>query len=356
MRPAGPPRRPLLDWYRRHRRDLPWRHTRDPYRIWVSEVMLQQTTVKTVMPYYEAFVAAFPDLPSLAGAAEEKVLALWSGLGYYHRARNLHRGARHVLERHRGRFPRTLEAALAVPGVGLYPASAVLSIAHGVPLPVVDGNVRRVLARLFALRGPDWRTDAAFYNKADELLDRQAPGDWNQALMELGATVCLPRRPACPACPLRAHCAALALGIAEQLPEGRARRAPVAVTVAAALVEEGGRGLLVRRGEGRLMGRMWEVPQTSLEARGLPDLARELKQRHGLDLVPGKLVARGRHAITFRRIRLEAYSSRLRRRPPLDPERFRWVRPEEIAALPVSSITRKVLRGLGSPQLPLELQ
>ena len=356
MKTAGPLRRPLIEWYRRHRRDLAWRRTRDPYRIWISEVMLQQTTVKTVMPYYEAFVAAFPDLPSLAGAAEEKVLALWSGLGYYHRARNLHRGARHVLERHRGRFPRTLEAALAVPGVGLYTASAVLSIAHGVPLPVVDGNVRRVLARLFALRGPEWRADAAFYNKADELLDRQAPGDWNQALMELGATVCLPRRPACPACPLRAHCAALALGIAEQLPEGRARRAPVAVTVAAALVEEGGRVLLVRRGEGRLMGRMWEVPQTSLEARGLPDLARELKQRHGLDLVPGKLVARGRHAITFRRIRLEAYSSRLRRRPPLDPERFRWVRPEEIAALPVSSITRKVLRGLGSPQLALELQ
>jgi len=355
MKTAGPLRRPLIEWYRRHRRNLAWRRTRDPYRIWISEVMLQQTTVKTVMPYYEAFVAAFPDLPSLAGAAEEKVLALWSGLGYYHRARNLHRGARHVLERHRGRFPRTLEAALAVPGVGLYTASAVLSIAHGVPLPVVDGNVRRVLARLFALRGPEWRADAAFYNKADELLDRQAPGDWNQALMELGATVCLPRRPACPACPLRAHCAALALGIAEQLPEGRARRAPVAVTVAAALVEEGGRVLLVRRGEGRLMGRMWEVPQTSLEARGLPDLARELKQRHGLDLVPGKLVARGRHAITFRRIRLEAYSSRLRRRPPVDPERFRWVRPEEIAALPVSSITRKVLRGLGSPQLPLEL-
>jgi 8-oxo-dGTP diphosphatase len=129
----------------------------------------------------------------------------------------------------------------------------------------------------------------------------------------------------------------------------------VDVTVAAALVEKDGRVLMVRRAEGRLMGRMWEVPQTSLEARGLPDLARELKQRHGLDLVPGKLVGRGRHAITFRRIRLEAYSSRLRRRPPADPERFRWVTPEEMASLPVSSLTRKVLRGLGSPQLPLEL-
>jgi A/G-specific adenine glycosylase len=355
MKPALPLRRPLLEWYRRHRRDLPWRRTRDPYRIWVSEVMLQQTTVKTATPYYEAFVAAFPDLASLARAGEEEVLARWSGLGYYHRARNLHRGARHVVARHGGRFPRSLDAALAVPGVGLYTASAVLSIAHGVPLPVVDGNVRRVLARLFALRGPEWRADASFYNKADELLDRQAPGDWNQALMELGATVCLPRRPACPACPLRAHCAARALGIVDELPEGRARRAPVTVTVAAALVEEGGRVLLVRRGEGPLMGRMWEVPQTSLEARGLPDLVRELKERHGLHLVPGKLIARGRHAITYRRIRLEAYSSRLRRRPPVDPERYRWVKPEEIGALPVSSLTRKVLRGLGSPQLPLEL-
>jgi 8-oxo-dGTP diphosphatase len=130
----------------------------------------------------------------------------------------------------------------------------------------------------------------------------------------------------------------------------------VAVTVAAALVQEEGRVLLVRRREGRLMGRMWEVPQTSLEARGLPDLAREMKQRHGLDLVPGKLVGSGRHAITFRRIRLEAYASRLRRRPPIDPERFRWVAPDEMASLPMSSLTRKVLRGLGSPQLPLELQ
>ena len=203
-------RRTLLAWYDRNRRELPWRRTQDPYRIWVSEVMLQQTTVKTATPYYDAFLAAFPDLASLAGAAEEDVLARWSGLGYYHRARNLHRGARHVLDRHAGRFPRTLEAALAVPGVGLYTASAVLSIAYGVALPVVDGNVRRVLARLFALRGPEWRADAAFYNRADELLDREAPGDWNQALMELGATVCVPRRPACPACPLRAQCQARA--------------------------------------------------------------------------------------------------------------------------------------------------
>src|SRR5688500_587724 len=174
--------------------------------------MLQQTTVRAVVPYYERFLAAYPTVAALAAAREEDVLGAWSGLGYYHRARNLLRGARHVSTHHDGRFPTTLEAALAVPGVGLYTASAILSIAHGAALPVVDGNVRRVLSRLFALRGPEWRKDAPYYNRADEVLDRDAPGDWNQAPMELGATICLHRDPACPACPLPAACRAAAEG------------------------------------------------------------------------------------------------------------------------------------------------
>jgi A/G-specific adenine glycosylase len=352
---AAPLRRALLGWYDRSRRDLPWRRTRDPYRVWLAEVMLQQTTVKTATPYYEAFLKRFPTLQALAEEPEEEVLAAWSGLGYYHRARNLHRAAQHVAERHGGRFPRTLEAALSVPGVGLYTASAVLSIAYGQPLPVVDGNVRRVLARLLALRGPEYRKDGPYYNRAEELLDRERPGDWNQALMELGATVCTHRRPGCDACPLRSPCRARALGLVEELPEGRARRAPVDVKVAAALVERDGRVLLVRRPEGRLLGRMWEVPQTSLESRGLPDLARELEERHGLRVVPGALAVRARHAITFRRITLEGYRARLRPPVPSDPERFLWARPEEVKALPVSSSTRKLLRGLAAPQLPLEI-
>jgi A/G-specific adenine glycosylase len=331
---------------------MPWRETRDPYRIWVSEVMLQQTTVRTATPYYQAFVERFPDAASLAAAQEEEVLALWSGLGYYHRARNLHRGARHVAEKHRGRFPKTLEAALAVPGVGLYTASAILSIAHGIPLPVVDGNVRRVLARLLALQGPEWRSDAPYYNRAEEVLDRDAPGDWNQALMELGATVCTPRKPSCPACPVRALCKARASGIQDSLPETKARREPRDVTVAAALVQRKGRVLLVRRAAGRLLGRMWEVPQTSLESRGLPDLKREVEERHGLRLVPGALAVEARHAITFRRIRALGYHARLEGNVPLDAERFRWAGPEEIASIPMSSLTRKLLRGLGSGQMP----
>ena len=346
----------LLGWYRRNRRDLPWRRDRDPYRVWVAEVMLQQTTVKSVVPCYEAFLERFPDAAALAAAPEEAVVAAWSGLGYYHRARNLRRGARHLVAHHAGRFPAILEAALAVPGVGLYTASAVLSIAHGVPLPVVDGNVRRVLARLFALRGPQWLRDGPYYNLAEEALDRDSPGDWNQAVMELGATVCTPRRPACPACPVRSACRARALGLEECVPEARPRRAPVDVTVAAALVEKDGRVLMVRRAEGRLMGRMWEVPQTSLEARGLSDLARELLVRHDLAVVPGALLARARHTVTFRRIRVEAYGARLRRNVPADPERYRWVTPAELDSLPISSMTRKILAGLSCPQIPLALE
>jgi A/G-specific adenine glycosylase len=348
--------RPLLEWYRRNRRELPWRKGRDPYRIWVSEVMLQQTTVKAVVPYYEAFLARFPSLADLAGADEGAVLGQWSGLGYYHRARNLRRGAQHVATHHAGRFPKTLEAALAIPGVGLYTASAILSIAHGLPLPVVDGNVRRVLARLFALQGPEWKKDGPYYNRAQDLLDGEHPGDWNQAVMELGATVCTPKRPACPACPLRSHCEARAQGIVERLPETRGRRASVDVTVAVAVIERDARLLLVRRSEGRLMGRLWEIPQTSLESRGYPDLVSELKSRHGLDVAPGSLVARARHAITFRRIRVEAFRSRLRGQAPLDADRYLWAGREELKALPTSSLTRKVLHALDRAQLPLALE
>ena len=349
-----PLQRALLGWYARSRRTLPWRQTSDPYRIWVSEVMLQQTTVKAVTPYFEAFVARFPTVEALASAAEEDVVAAWSGLGYYQRARNLQRGARRLVQRHRGRFPRTLEGALDLPGVGLYTASAVLSIAYGLPLPVVDGNVRRVLARLRALRGPEWRTEGPYYNVAQDLLERSDPGAWNQALMELGATVCTPRAPACPACPVRAHCLARELGLAEELPEARPRPRPVQVSVAAAVVERDGRVLLVRRPEGRLMGRMWEVPQTSLLSRGLEDLEPELAERHGLRVAAGPLLARVRHAITFRRIRVDVHAARLRREPADDAERYAWVRPQ-VVELPVSSLTRKILRALDRRQMPLPL-
>jgi len=191
----------LLAWYRRHRRDLPWRRRPGPYRVWISEVMLQQTTVQAVLPYYARFMSAFPTLAALAGARLSDVLAAWSGLGYYRRARHLHAAALQIVRRHGGRFPRRLEEALALPGVGRYTAGAVLSIAYGERLPVVDGNVARVLSRLFLLRGP--RTAASgreLWARADDLVNAtDSPGDLNQALMELGATLCTPRSPSCPA-------------------------------------------------------------------------------------------------------------------------------------------------------------
>jgi A/G-specific adenine glycosylase len=336
----------LLRWYRRERRDLPWRRSADPYRIWLSEVMLQQTTVAAVVPYYERFVARYPDLPALAAAREEDVLALWSGLGYYRRAHSLLAGARAVVERHGGRFPREREAALALPGIGPYTAAAVLSIALGQPEAVVDGNVRRVLARLLAIDGAGGPAPALAQALATALLEPTAPGDWNQAVMELGATVCTPKTPDCGACPLHGHCRALRRGLVDRLPAVKPRRASVDVVVAAAIVRRGQRCLLVRRGEGPLLAGFWELPQTSLQDSGLPDLVETVRREHGVVLEPGELIATARHAITFRRIRVEAYVARAVGSLPRDPRRLCFASAEEAAALPVGALSRKLLSKL----------
>ena len=224
----APFRRKLLAWYRRERRDLPWRRTRDPYRIWLAEIMLQQTRVAAVIPYYDRFLDRFPTVEALAHAPIEDVLQLWSGLGYYSRARNLHRAAQEIVSRHGGEFPRDAAAALALPGIGRYTAAAILSIAYGEPCGVLDGNVARVLARLDAIRGDlrapgRWR---ALEARAQELLAPREAGDWNQAMMELGATICLPKGPRCGVCPARSWCRANELGIADELP--MVRRKPKA--------------------------------------------------------------------------------------------------------------------------------
>ena len=249
-------RRSLLTWFAARRRDLPWRKTKDSYRIWLSEIMLQQTRVAAVIPYYENFLARFPDVQSLARARAEAVLSHWAGLGYYSRARNLHSAAGEIVANHGGNFPNEHEAALALPGIGRYTAAAVLSIAYDKPLAVLDGNVARVLARLGALRG-DLRAPSTWQkleSTAQDLLAQKSPGDWNQAMMELGATVCTPKSPKCGECPIATWCRARKLGIAEQLPEARKKRTTVQVTIAAAvLIDPKGRTLLVRHrdNEGR---------------------------------------------------------------------------------------------------------
>ena len=276
-------RKRLLGWFRKYRRELPWRLNKDPYRIWLSEIMLQQTRVAAVIPYYERFLERFPDIRALAEAPEEEVLRLWSGLGYYSRARNLQRAALQIVAKHGGQFPRTLDEALALPGIGSYTAAAILSIAFGAKHAVLDGNVARVLARLGAARG-DLRAPALWRKlevTAQQLLARKTPGDWNQAMMELGATICTPKSPKCVECPAAHWCQARKLGIAGLLPDARKKRAPVQITlVAAVLLDPRGRTLLVRRpgDDGALFSRMWQFPAIETSGDASLNLARHLKK------------------------------------------------------------------------------
>jgi A/G-specific adenine glycosylase len=258
-----PARRALLGHYDEHRRDLPWRGETDPYRILVSEVMLQQTRVETVLGYYGPWLERFPDLESLAAADADEVLEAWEGLGYYRRARNLHRVAQVVRERPDASLPGTYAELRELPGLGEYTAGAVASIAFGEAVPAADGNVRRVLARLFdrPTPTPRWLRDTAV-----ELVDPERPGDWNQALMELGATVCTPRSPKCHRCPVAEWCAARDAGTQDERPARVARRPPRRATFAVAVLHCDGRVLLERRPEGGLLGGMWAFPEVELEA------------------------------------------------------------------------------------------
>jgi A/G-specific adenine glycosylase len=251
-------RRALLEHYDAHRRPLPWRGETDPYRILVSEVMLQQTRVETVEEYYEAWFQRFPDLEALAAADPDDVLKAWEGLGYYRRARNLHRAARRVRERPERSLPRTSAELRDLPGIGEYTAGALASIAFGEAVPAVDGNVRRVLARLFDVAEPK---PAWLRRTAAGLVAPERPGDWNQALMELGATVCTPRRPRCSACPVSPWCEALKAGTQEDRPAPVIRRAPATATFAVAVLHSDRNVLLERRPEGGLLGGMWAFPE-----------------------------------------------------------------------------------------------
>ena len=339
-------RRRLLAWFAVRKRDLPWRRTKDAYRIWLSEIMLQQTRVAAVVPYYQSFVARFPNVQALARARADAVLSHWAGLGYYSRARNLHRAAKEIVARHGGCFPREYDAALALPGIGRYTAAAVLSIAYGERLAVLDGNVARVLARLGAVRG-DLRAPALWRKlgaTAQELLARNAPGDWNQAMMELGATVCTPKSPRCGECPVAGWCRAWKLGIAGQLPAARTKPARLQVTLAAAvLMDPRGRTFLVRQtsGDGALFSRMWQFPALETAADAASHLAQHLREKFGVaaggQMTPLKTA---RHAVTFRKIRLEPFLIRVARLPRIGGARTPVL--GRFGRLPISSATRKI--------------
>jgi len=320
-------RRDLLRWYGRAKRDLPWRKNTDPYRVWVSEIMLQQTTVAAVTPKYEAFLRRFPTLVALAASDEDEVLKHWAGLGYYTRARNLRRAALSVVADHGGDFPSEFEPVLALPGVGRYTAGAILSIAFQKPFPLVDGNVIRVFSRLFGLKGraKDPRFVGTMWPLAEKLMPKTNPGDWNQALMELGATMCTPDSPSCGACPVAAHCVAFKKGLQDMLPLPEAARKPVPVKWTCLWIEKDEKVLLWRRSEKeRLLKNLW----------GLPEAGR-------LAAAAGRRLASASHSITHHAMTVELREAVLDAGTP--PPEAKWVPRGEVRAHLVSSLWLKLL-------------
>jgi len=304
-------RRKLARWYGRAQRDLPWRRTRDPYAIWVSEVMLQQTRVAAVIPYYQRFLERFPDAAALAQAPEPELLALWSGLGYYSRARNLQKAARQVVAL--GAFPNHYESIRELAGVGTYTAAAIASISFGLPHAVVDGNVRRVLARW----ANDGRADPQ--KIADRLLDRRDPAQWNQAVMELGATICLPREPRCGECPVAVHCAAHLAGTEKDLPLKRAKPAPEHLERTLLVIRRNRRTLLTP--SPRVKG-FWDLPEHYADARA------------------GTTLGEFRHTITHRHYQFTVKEAAA----CATPAGSRWHTEKELAQIPLSTAARKALR------------
>ncbi len=349
-------RQALLRWFDEYRRDLPWRQAEEAYAVWVSEIMLQQTQVATVIDYYERWMERFPSVYELADAEIDEVLELWSGLGYYRRARYLHSGAQRVVDEFDGRLPSTVSELKKLPGIGPYTAGAIASIAFGAVEPLVDGNVERVISRLFALSGDPKRgsTRGQIWARAEELVDPDRPGDFNQALMELGSLVCALRSPSCQSCPTRQWCLARKIGKAEAFPESAKRAKPLPMRARACVVyaEVGDqrRFLLRRRPAKGLLARLWEFPSCERAGKTWPTLL-ELKER--LAEAPGvkvegpigRTMGTVEHVFSHRRLRLRVHQLELppsAADEPMSDDRWRWVDEEALADVASAALLKKV--------------
>ena len=333
----------LLAWYDRAARALPWRQRRDAYAIWVSEIMLQQTRVDTVLRYYERFMQRFPTLKALSSASEDEVLAAWSGLGYYRRARLLQQGVREVVERYGGEVPREPEARRALPGVGRYTAGAIGSIAFDLPEPIVDGNVARVLCRLLALDGAveSKEVQAALWDAASALAVGPRAGALNQALMELGATLCEKHEPACERCPIASHCRARVEGRQGELPRARVRKPPVPTPLVAILARSPRGALYLKRGERGTFAGLWNLPMADGQGRAA---ARALCEREGLSHAASlarRPAARLEHVLSHRQLKVELWA--LRGAKAAKGSALRAVTGGELSTLGVSQLTRKAI-------------
>ena len=343
-------RRKLVAWFDKHKRDLPWRRQRDPYRIWLSEIMLQQTTVAMATPKFLAFVDAFPTVHALAAAAEQQVLRMWEGLGYYRRARGLHAAAKVIVAEHEGELPRDVKTLMALPGIGRYTAGAVAWVAYDLPPPLLETNTQRVLARLTGYRGEVATTvgQRFVWNAAESLLPASGAGKFNLALMELGAVVCKPSDPRCDACPVTAHCAAFALGLQNEIPKLAAKVKITAVREATVVVRKGGRVLLRQRGRGERWEGMWDFPRFPLDGEGPLFVRRELvdkvREQTGVEIEPGPLLTTIKHGVTRYRITLECYEARATggRVRSTEASPVRWAPVADLAELPLSVTARKI--------------
>lgn len=340
----------LIAWFAQHKRNMPWRGQADPYAVWISEIMLQQTRVDTVIPYFLRWMEHFPDAASLCTATEEEVLKQWEGLGYYSRARNLHKTAKIIVHEYGGEFPSNVEILQTLPGIGRYTAGAVASIALGQDEPVLDGNVRRVLARIFDISLPARSSEAEeiFWELAARLIPHGKAGDFNQAMMDLGATICIPRNPNCTECPISNQCEANRLGIQNERPVFSARTPIPHLKVTAGIIQRNGQVFLARRPSKGLLGGMWEFPGGKCEpGEDLPDcLQRELLEELGVTVRVGDAFGVYEHAYTHYRVTLHAFLCSLEKGEPraIEASEIRWVCPEDLPNLPMGKLDRQISR------------
>ena len=348
----------LLNWYAANARDLPWRRTRDPYRVWISEIMLQQTQVEAVIPYYRRWLKKFPTVKALAKAPLKDVLALWEGLGYYSRARNLHKAAQKIVAEHGGRLPKTVEGLRQLPGVGRYTAGAIASIAFNLDAAVLDGNVKRVLARVFNLTD-DVKSQAGekkLWALAESLVPSGRAGDYNQAVMDLGATICRPQNPTCLLCPLlgpstrfasgQALCEAQKLGVQNERPAVKKKPPTPHYNVTAGIIRKNGRVLIAQRPADKLLGGLWEFPGGKVEpGESLPDcLRREIQEELGIEIEVGEQQLVLKHAFTHFKITLHVFEARWvsGKARAFEVADFKWTLPRKLAAYPMGKTDRAI--------------
>ena len=344
----------LLDWYRNNARRLPWRGSSDPYQVWVSEIMLQQTRVETVIPYFQRWMSRFPDLITLAEAEEDQVLHLWEGLGYYQRAHNLHQTAKIIAERYQGKIPGDPELLEDLPGIGPYTAGAITSIGFGRKTPLIDGNIRRVFCRFFDISTPiqEREAETKLWQIAADLLPDVDPGEFNQALMELGALVCLPRNPTCSRCPLQSACLANKFDLQHDRPVRKTKKAPPHYQVAAGVIIRDDLVLVAKRPQKGLLGGLWEFPGGTQEKDEdlLDTLRREIKEELDLEIEVGNHIGTFSHAYTHYSVTLNAYLCKL-----LTQEiklnyhtEYRWVSTGELPDYPMGKLDRMIAERLAS--------